>query len=134
MKNLLYLVAIVSSFLFICCEKNCNREELKDSSIVGKWMLVETLADPGDGSGKWTAVDVQGKYFLKFNADGRLEGNSLERFGNLTRYKVLNDSSVNFIYADGREFALRYKIRRDSLTITGGCIEACGSRFIRKQL
>ena len=102
------------------------------SGIIGKWMLVETLADPGDGSGKWTPVDVAGKYYIKFNGDGSLESNMEGRLGNLKHYKVVNDSSINFIYPDVTGFALRYKISGNSLTITGGCIEACGSKFIRE--
>ncbi len=43
----------------------------------------------------------------------------------------MNDSTVQFIYANGNTVSLFYKIDGVSLTIQGGCIEACGSKFIR---
>ncbi len=94
-----------------------------------KWILTETLADPGDGSGKWTSVDKQNYYFIKFYDDGSVETNIYTSLGGLKRFKIINDSSINFIYANGNTFKLFYKIIDFSLTISGGCTEACGSKF-----
>ncbi|WP_147203520.1 hypothetical protein [Segetibacter aerophilus] len=134
MKVLLCIAAFFSTVLFFACTKNYIVDDSINSAIVGKWFLVETLADPGDGSGRWTPVSDPNRYYMKFNSDGSLENNTPGILANLRRYKTPNDSSINFVYPDGASFSLRYKIEGNSLTLSGGCIEACGSKFIRRPL
>jgi hypothetical protein len=51
--------------------------------------------------------------------------------GGVQKYKIINDSIINFIYANGDTIINAYRIDHSSLTLTGGCIEACGSKFIK---
>lgn len=129
MKTLLYIAVFLSPVLFADCNKTSNTSDAPNVSLVGKWMLIETLADPGDGSGKWKPVDKPDYYFIKFNADNSIESNTYGRLSSIRQYKVLSDSTVNFLYTDGTTATLYYNISNVYLTITGGCIEACGSKF-----
>jgi hypothetical protein len=118
--------------LFICCNKVSDTTTTSiNSKLVGKWILVETLSDPGDGSGQWRPINKPDYYLLQFNIDNSIESNTYTGLGGLRHYNVMNDSTVQFIYANGNTVSLFYKIDGVSLTIQGGCIEACGSKFIR---
>lgn len=116
----LYLAFLILSLT--ACEKFGS-----DTSLTGKWKLTETLADPGDGSGKWVSVKNSDSYLL-INADGTVSGNN---FRNFKQYRVIDDQKIEFIYQNGTPTILSYKLSGNSLEISGGCFEACGSRFRR---
>jgi hypothetical protein len=64
MKRILCILVIIG----------CSPHEEIDSTIlVGKWKLIESLADPGDGSG--TYQPVKGNYFIDFLTDGTFIAN-----------------------------------------------------------
>lgn len=130
MAKLSYVIILLSAILFFRCSKKVYTPG-GNSALAGKWTLFETLADPGDGSGKWQPVDITNHYFIKFNTANNIESNAYPGLGGLKQYEVVNDSTVIFIYGDGSKFNHYYKINLPYLTISGGCIEACGSKFIR---
>lgn len=129
MKKFLSTMALFSALLIASCNKTADNAA--NSTLTGKWILIETLADPGDGSGTWRPADPPNHFYLKFNANSTVESNIYTGLGGLKEYSVLNDSTVNFTYAEGGSFNLRYKINSSVLTLTGGCIEACGSKFAK---
>lgn len=112
------LVLIILSLT--ACEKSSS-----DTSITGKWKLTETLADPGDGSGKWISVKNSDSYLL-INADGTISGNI---FTNFKQYRVIDDTEIEFIYQNGTTTTRKYKLNGNALEISGACFEACGSRY-----
>lgn len=130
MAKILLLIAFLSAILFFACSKKAYTRA-GNSALVGKWKLVETLADPGDGSGQWQPVDTTKRYLIKLNDDNSIESNAYPGLGGLKEYNIVNDSTVIFIYANDTKFTHFYKINDSSLTLTGGCIEACGSKFTR---
>lgn len=132
MKKTLTITWLLLTIMFAFCSKTSNPTAAKNSTLIGTWTLVETLADPGDGSGRWTAVDKPDYYFLRFNSNNSIESNTYNGLGGLKQYKIVNDSIVRFIYGNGTPVTLLYELSSNSLTIKGGCIEACGSKFVRK--
>lgn len=90
MKKLLFF----SILLFLSCSKAADKETVKDLRFSGKWILTETLADPGDGSGKWIKVDRPGYYVIKFNPDSSIATNIPGRFETAIKYFIKNDSTV----------------------------------------
>jgi len=64
MKKALLLLLVPA--LTLSCTKT-------NSELVGKWRLVEILADPGDGSGVFHPVSS--KKVLEFYSDGTLKSN-----------------------------------------------------------
>lgn len=117
-----------SIILFLSCSKDSVKLPKRDLPLTGKWILTETLADPGDGSGKWTKADKPNYYFIQFNSDKTINTNVYDGFGNPIKY-MNTDSTLNLIYSGGGSILLNYKIDDPYLTITGGCYEACGSKF-----
>jgi len=120
MKNLHNLILVFIILSLTACEKSGT-----ETSLTGKWKLTETLADPGDGSGKWVSVKNSDSY-LQINADGTISGNN---FTNFKQYRVIDNQQIEFIYQNGTPTILSYKLSGNSLEISGGCFEACGSRY-----
>lgn len=114
----------LSLIFFILSISACKKSD-KESSIIGKWKLIETLADPGDGSGKWQSVkNSSSSLFL--NADGTVSGKD---FTHYKLYSIIDNQTIEFIYQDNRKIILFYKLKGSTLEISGGCFEPCGSRF-----
>jgi hypothetical protein len=129
MKGLLYLAISFASALFICCNKSSS---VTNATLIGKWGLIETLADPGDGSGKWKPVDHPNNDFVVFNRDETMLSNTIGRMMEVKRYQIIDSVTIKFLFDDGNGYNMFYAIKGDTLTIMGGCIEACGSKFIKK--
>lgn len=128
MKFRLVIIYFLAIILLIACNKTSETNNTK-SSLIGRWLLTETLADPGDGSGKWLPVNSN-DYHIQFNADSSAEDNNNgTMYGNLIKYSLPSDSTLDLIYADGTTFRHYYKIDGNELTLMGGCIEACGSKY-----
>jgi hypothetical protein len=130
MKKLFFGIGSLSIIFFLACKK--NEKPPSENTIVGKWTLFQTLADPGDGSGKWMPASTPNYYFIQFNADKTtVESNMVTGPGNSTHYQIINDSTINLIdsYSDSMRYS--YKINASILTLDGGCYEPCGSKFMR---
>jgi len=116
------LIAVIS------CSKSTTTEAKLSGSIIGKWIQTAYLADPGDGSGTWQP-DNTGSAYIIFNEDSTAKSSGVPYFGELKFYHILSDSTLTLEYADGTIFPHMYKVEENTLTLTGGCIEACGSRY-----
>jgi len=120
MKKLHNLILIFIILSLTACEKFGS-----ETSIIGKWKLTETLADPGDGSGKWQSVSGS-KYYLILNSDGSITGNAIADF---KQYRIIDDRMIEFVFQNGTTTTRSYKLNSNSLEISGGCYEACGARY-----
>jgi hypothetical protein len=131
MKKQIFIFGCLLATVLFSCKKASHQDTGNNSSLTGKWILVLSLADPGDGSGKWTATDKPGFYFLQLDTDSTVETNCFTGLGGARNFSVINNSVIRFTYAHGQTMTYGYRLANDSLTITGGCIEACGVKFIR---
>jgi hypothetical protein len=128
MKILFRLALSLFTFLLFSCNKmeSANANE----AVAGTWKLVETLADPGDGSGTWQPATGTAQTYLLFYNNGLIGGNA---FPEARNYTVMNDTTVKFTYADGTFINYTYALSETTLVLSGGgCIEACGAKFIRE--
>ncbi|RSC95008.1 hypothetical protein [Tenacibaculum singaporense] len=64
------LLLLVVSLMFSCS----NDEDNLETELIGKWKLIEVLADPGDGSG--TFEPVRSNKTIEFKSDGTLTTNN----------------------------------------------------------
>ena len=133
MKKYLLIIGCLLSVLLISCAKTSKPATDTDYSLIGKWIMTESLADPGDGSGTWSATDKPNYYYLEFKADKTIKSNLFMGMDGVEKYEIVNDSVLNFIYPDGNKRINIYRIENTSLTLTGGCIEQCGFKFIRSK-
>ncbi|MFC6098961.1 hypothetical protein [Olivibacter domesticus] len=118
----LYLLCI---FLFSACEK----DDTLSTPLQGKWILTETLADPGDGSGEWKTVSEDSVAYIIFNQDGSLQTNLYPK---MEHYRVKDSIYLEIgITSQKNPILYRYQIDQNSLLLNPPCIEACGLRFVR---
>lgn len=130
MKKIVFPVVMIIAVFVMGCRKSSDTTNTNPHSIIGKWILTESLTDPGDGSGTWQPADKPGFYYLVFGADSSsLQTNLSTGYGSATNYKLLSDSTLRFTFSNGSDRTFYYRLADAQLTITGGCIEACGSRF-----
>ncbi|HTK19129.1 MAG TPA: hypothetical protein VL442_06440 [Mucilaginibacter sp.] len=126
MKNFAFSLLIGAILLIVACGK----ESLKsgNTSLTGKWKLVQNLMDPGDGSGKWLPVTTSTT--LQLNADGTTSGTT---FPTYVSYVVKDSVTLTFTLNDKSLQNYRYKISHDTMSMSPDgpirCIEACGIRF-----
>lgn len=71
MKKLLFTVVLV--FIFSCTSDDSKPSEEKN--LLGKWKLIEQLADPGDGSG--TFLPIESNRTIEFFSDGTVQINGI---------------------------------------------------------
>lgn len=102
---------------------------VSNSSIIGKWTLVETFTDPGNGNGKWMPVNRPDYYFIKFDKDNSIESNISRGSGNAFNYKILTDSTLYLIYPESDTVSYFYEIHKTLLILEGGCFEQCRIKF-----
>lgn len=112
--------------MFLSCRKT---PVIPNTSITGRWIQVETLTDPGDGSGKWRPVNTPNYYFIKFQPGDSVQSNISRGDGNASKYKILTDSTLYLIYAESDTVSYFYEIKGNILTLEGGCFERCGMKF-----
>lgn len=126
MKNILLILILIASTLYSCSK------DKKVSSLVGKWELIEQLADPGDGSGVFTAIESDKT--LEFFEDGKVESNGNLCFmtadTKLSTVAKFNDETKKIFNTDCiDDFELTYEFDGENLILHYICIEACGHKY-----
>ena len=123
MKVAIFSLAIVLTLM------SCNKKDI-ESEIVGKYQLIEILADPGDGSGVFEAVSSQKT--IEFKSSGDVESNgdicsmTLEATG---IYEGTYSVADTTIYPDSCTFDLKFSVTNNQVIIYYPCIEACQAKY-----
>lgn len=117
-----HFIILCLAILAIGCSKNLVKTK---TSFVGKWKLTESLIDPGDGSGKWTAPAEN--TVIEFTSGGLIKYNT----GESDNYKIINDSLMQVSSSSSSTINYSYKMDGNKLFMRPPCIEACGERYIR---
>ncbi|WP_293913988.1 MULTISPECIES: lipocalin family protein [unclassified Sphingobacterium] len=146
MKTVKFAFFATIALLLMACKKDSSKGS-ENIGITGRWKLVEVYADPGDGSGKYGAVDS--KKQLTFKANGTVEVQngdlctvSINSDNNATStYKILDKSETSgnknrlVIFScavmENAPSELTFEIKGDILTISYLCFEGCGERYKR---
>lgn len=82
------LFLVLSVALLVSCSK--SDETCADKTVLtGTWKLVETLADPGDGSGTWQPAVHP--LTITFSPTGNLAGDA---FPQARSYQVTSDTNL----------------------------------------
>jgi hypothetical protein len=128
------LVLFCFAMAFFSCDK--NQEEIIDTGLIGKWGLIEVLADPGDGSG--TFHSVQSSKIVEFHNDGTITSN-----GTICDMSIdtNNPSSGTYSLADSTisstdcntNMMINFEQSGTTLIINYPCIEPCRAKFKKKQ-
>ena len=104
--------------------------------LTGKWKLIETLVDPGDGSG--TFSQVESEKIVEFHSDGKIASNG-SLCGVSTEINFpsegtfsLADSTINIEGCGNFPFKTTFKHRGKLLFIHYPCDEACIEKYTKQ--
>ncbi|SDF42847.1 hypothetical protein SAMN04487996_110275 [Dyadobacter soli] len=144
MKTTRLLLSLLLLWAVTAC-RNDTAEPLDDApkrafkennGLVGKWKIVEYLADPGDGSGTYQEVKDDFAHTLEFKENGEFVErkapgqNSVPLFD---AYKVLDDKRIELIPIDKNapsQIWYYSDLSASKLTLGYGCIEACSGKYV----
>ena len=129
-KSVMKRITCILSVVTIVAVSACRKDGIKKGNVplTGNWVAVQSLLDPGDGSGTWQPVQV--KSTLQFFEGGTVGGSA---FSTYAKYTVKDSVTLAFTGPDSIYQEYYYKISHDTLTMSPSfpnrCIEACGERF-----
>ena len=124
-------IIIISIFHLGACSDDDNLAV--DVDLLGKWQLMETLADPGDGSGEF--MPVISERTIEFFSDSTFISN-----GSICIMAITADNqssgtfSIDNLLVDDCAtvgFGINYKLEGANLIIYYPCIEGCGHKFTK---
>jgi len=132
MKKLILI--FISLGIFYCCSSDDHSNSNKE--LVGKWILIEVLADPGGGSGTFNSIESDKT--ITFNSDGTITSNgqlcdmSIE--ANSPTSGTYSITKLSFNSSDCINPEYNYEFEQDGniLIINYPCIEPCRAKY-RKQ-
>ncbi len=136
MKTHLFLIFSALFALASCEKETCNCYS-SSNGIVGEWLLIEELVDPGDGSGTFQAVNSDKE--IKFCDNGSYEANAsmclMTNQSDSTTYGTYDTSTETFSPENCMimaPMAYRYSVSGDTLILSYPCIEACQQKYLRQ--
>ena len=122
----------------LCIGSSCDKGPLEvQGGIVGEWLLVEELMDPGDGSGTFQPV-VSDKE-IEFLGNGTFEANGdmcsmTNQSG--TAHSGVYDTATETFSPDNcisaAPMAYRYSVTGDVLILSYPCFESCQQKYVRQ--
>lgn len=123
--------------LFIICILSCGSDDTPSNSeeLTGEWRLIEVLADPGDGSGRFSPVESQRRISIledgTFSSNGELCDFSIAADGS-TQGSVLKDDQGFFLACEAPFTSrVRLSLEDGKLIVTFFCIEPCQHKYER---
>ncbi len=113
----------------------CSGDDLDSSNVIGKWKLVQTLVDPGSGTGIFR--DVESNKTLTFLDNGTfISENGVVCFmsdKDETSSTGTFSSEEKELYPNScdsfAQIALNYTIAHSSLIVNYPCIEPCAEKY-----
>ena len=125
-------------FFFVSLLMNsCSSNEIsEDPQLIGKWKLIEQLADPGDGSGVFKKV-VSNKT-IEFLANGTVVSNGTFCDTNInSETETIGEyfTSENYLKptieneCDFPDLKIYFEFQNENLILWFPCIEGCGQKF-----
>ncbi len=122
---MLFLIPFLFSFK---CEDEGNIDTPFNKTLLGKWQLIEVLADPGDGSGTFQSV-LNGE-IIEFINDNSIIGFS--EFGDCSSDANFSEETKKITFF-GCDFTFSFSLKEENLLIYPPCIEACANKYKKLQ-
>ncbi len=134
MKKVILVLTLIG-FVLSCGKDDNTNTNVDETFLIGTWRLVENLADPGDGSGVFLAVDSNKQ--ITFNSDGTITSN-----GSLCDMSIQSETPTSGTYSSNLSFInsddcinpnlnIDFTLENSTLTITYLCIEPCLSKYVK---
>ncbi len=126
MKNIIFCAFIIATVL------SCNKNEEAVSDLVGTYLLIEVLLDPGDGSGTFESVTSNKTVTLLIDetitSNGDLCAMSQETSGATAGTYSEADGTISSPNCSD----LNFELNGNELIIDYPCIEPCRAKFLRQ--
>jgi hypothetical protein len=136
-------VIILLVLVLFNCSSREEKPVIENENLLGKWKMIEQLADPGDGSGTFNPIDSN--RIIQFFSDGTviINGNlcymSTDVGAEMSGiYEVIADDTADtinngFIFPNDCDFAETkiyfYLPLNGNLILWYTCIEGCAQKF-----
>ncbi len=130
------LVFMSISILSACSDK--DEEKNITNEVIGKWKLIETYADPGDGSGEYQGIDSEKT--IEFFSNGTFVINGpLCSLSTITGEETSGEFNLEenvLVSNEGCEYdefsEYRFGLEESYLIISWtACIEGCAQKYER---
>ena len=132
MKNLFSLI-LLSILAIACGDKEQDDLFFNEGDIVGNWRLIETLLDPGDGSGvyKPSTLNVNLEIFDDGSvvSNGMLCGLGESVNGQVQQGQFFAEDSLITSSCDSLPLSLGVNHMETILILSYPCIEPCLAKF-----
>ena len=126
-----FLLALLTILFIGACDS-----DTVSTDIIGEWELIEVLADPGDGSGRFTSVN--GDKRIRFFEDGAYTSTgsicdfTVEAQGSSNGTYTLSDAGYFIICGESPDYTIGLRIENGFLILTFPCIEPCLQKFRKR--
>lgn len=133
MKKINIFLILLSLCAFKCRDEGSPLTE--NHGLVGKWKLIEYLADPGGGA-TWQPASDDFSHIIEFHADGRfteIKGKAQSSITLYKGYKLKGDNQIEMLRIDESipSHIWTYSdMSSTELTLSYGCFEACSGRYV----
>ena len=125
--------------MFLGLLTSCTRDKDHISpGLVGSWKLIETLADPGDGSGTFQAVD-NGRV-IEFKSDGTIMADE-KLCGSDSVFSVpmvvgtfsVSDLTIERFNCENYRSKISFELKNENLILDFHCFEPCLQKYRKIQ-
>ncbi|WP_029209641.1 hypothetical protein [Aquimarina agarilytica] len=124
MRKIILIVFLIPFLFAFQCENEETPKTTTATTLLGKWQLIEILADPGDGSG--TFQPIENGEVIEFKNDNAISGlTGLDNCSNKATYSKTTNK-ITFANCDN---TLSFKINGENLFIYPPCFEACANKY-----
>jgi hypothetical protein len=123
--------------IIILLFSSCSDDSSENVKLVGKWKLIEVLADPGDGSGVFRSVNSDKT--IEFFSDGTVKSN-----GSLCYMNIGSDQRGEGTYSleentitpkncslNEVDIKIFYEFNNSKLILNFFCFEPCREKFVK---
>lgn len=135
----IFLFLLVAA-IFTSCNNDDDTPAPQEVSLIGNWKLIEFLADPGDGSGTFEAIESDKT--LNFNSNGEITSNY--SLCNMLVIVSPQDSSGTYSTTTGvidvpscvnnSPLTINFEISNEGdLILYYPCIEACSEKYVKEE-
>jgi hypothetical protein len=115
---------------------NFTYSQTIEKEFVGEWKLIETMSDPGDGSGKFHKIDSEKT--LKIEPNGKIKSNGELCYlstttENRTNGQLIKDSNETILKSCDKKYKPIYKLTENFIIVYYPCKEGCAEKYEKKR-
>lgn len=144
MKTTRLLLSLMLLWTVMACNKEtadpiddtAKRALKENNGLIGKWEIVEYLADPGDGSGTYHEVKGDVAHTIEFKENGEFveqKGQGQSSVPLFNAYKIIDDKRIELIPINKNTPSHIWyysDLSATRVTLGYGCIEACSGKYV----